>query len=105
MAACNLLRPEDVPVSYRDLVRPQDDNTSENGSCIIAPGGDVIATAPANEEMILTASISLEAVLQAKAVVDVGAHYSRPDVLQLRVNRNPIEPIVTRESDDLDPNM
>jgi predicted amidohydrolase len=99
MAACNLLRPEDVPASYRDLVSPQGDSASDNGSCIIAPGGDVIATAPANKETILTASISLESVLQAKAVVDVGAHYSRPDVLQLQVNRNPLDPIVTLDTD------
>jgi hypothetical protein len=68
----------------------------EGGSCIIAPGGEVIARAPTNEETILTATVSLEAVLQSKSVVDVGAHYSRPDVLQLHVNRQPIERVVER---------
>jgi hypothetical protein len=56
----------------------------------------VLVKAPADEETILTASVSLEAVLQSKAVVDVGAHYSRPDVLQLLVNRRPIERVVDR---------
>jgi len=96
IAVSNLLRPEDVPEPYRDLVNERRDDKPEGGSCIIAPGGEVIAAASPNEEMILTASISLEAVLQLKAVIDVGAHYSRPDVLQLHVDRSPIEPIVER---------
>ena len=43
-------------------------------------------------------------MLQFKAVVDVGAHYSRPDVLQLQVDRRPLEPIVNRtRSDSIEP--
>jgi predicted amidohydrolase len=94
IAVASLLRPDDVPKLHRDLVRERGDGNGDGGSCIIAPGGEVIATAPAKEETILTASVSLEAVLQLKAVIDVGAHYSRPDVLQLHVNRRPLERIV-----------
>lgn len=104
MAVCSLLRPDDVPEPHRDLVIERGADYGEGGSCIIAPGGKVIARAPVNEEMILTASVSLEAVLQNKSVVDVGAHYSRPDVLQLHVNRQPIERIVERTHlDSLEP--
>ena len=94
IAVGSLLRPDDVPEFYRDLVRERGDSSDEGGSCIIAPGGEVIAKAPVNEETILTASVSLEAVLQSKAVIDVGGHYSRPDILQLHVNRHPIESVV-----------
>jgi predicted amidohydrolase len=100
VAVGSLLRPQDVPEPYRDLVVERGDDQSEGGSCIIAPGGDVIAAAPASQETILTASVSLEAVLQFKAVIDVGAHYSRPDVLQLHVDRRPLERIVDRTSSD-----
>jgi nitrilase len=100
IAACSLLGPDDVPEPYRDLAGEKDDDKGDSGSCIIAPGGKVVAMAPANEETILTASVSLEAVLQFKAVVDVGAHYSRPDVLQLHVDRRPLERIVERTSSD-----
>lgn len=96
MAIGSLLRPIDVPEPHRDLVRERGYGNGEGGSCIIAPGGNVIAIAPANEETILTASVTLEAVLQHKAVIDVGAHYSRPDVLQLHVDRRPFERMVDR---------
>ena len=92
IAVSSLVRPDDVPEAFRDLVSEQSDD--QGGSCIIAPGGDVLAVAPPNEEAIVTASVSLEAVYQGKAVIDVGAHYSRPDVLQLHVNRRPIEQII-----------
>ena len=100
IAVASLLGPDDVPEPYRDLVSERGTDKDEGGSCIIAPGGDVIATAPANEETILTASVSLEAVLQFKAVIDVGAHYSRPNVLQLHVDRRPLEPIIERPGPD-----
>jgi predicted amidohydrolase len=89
IAVCGMLRPDDVPEPYRDLVSEKPDDVG--GSCIIAPGGDVLTAAPPQEEAIVTATVSLEAVLQGKGVIDVGAHYSRPDVLQLHVNRRPIE--------------
>ena len=94
MAICSLLRPDDVPEAYRDLATERDRNKAESGSCIIAPGGEVIAAASANEETILTATVSLEAVLRSKARLDVGGHYSRPDVLKLLVNSRPMERVV-----------
>jgi hypothetical protein len=94
MAVCSLLRPDDVPEAYRDLATERDRNKAETGSCIIAPGGEVIAAATANEETILTATVSLEAVLRCKARLDVGGHYSRPDVLKLLVNGCPMERVV-----------
>ena len=100
MAVHSLLRPDDVPEAYRDLVRERDPNKGESGSCIIAPGGEIIAAAPANEETILTASVSLESVLRCKARLDVGGHYSRPDVLKLLVNGRPLERVIETMSSD-----
>jgi nitrilase len=102
MAVCSLLRPDDVPQAYRDLTTERDRNKAETGSCIIAPGGEVIAAAPANEETILTATVTLEAVLRCKARLDVGGHYSRPDVLKLLVNGRALERIV--DTTDVDSN-
>ena len=98
IAASSLLRPDDVPGPYRDLLSERGDEEGEGGSCIVAPGGDVIASAPVDEESIVTATVSLEAVRQYKAVIDVGAHYSRPDVLQLHINRRPLERLTVSDS-------
>lgn len=90
-----VLLQENVPERYRDLY------TSENtgDSFIIDPRGEVIA-GPAVGETILTAKVSLEAVFAAKAACDVGGHYSRPDVLQLLVNGNPIDRVVENVHSD-----
>ena len=94
MAVCSLLRPDDVPEPYRELVTARDRNKAESGSCIIAPGGKVIAAASADEDTIVTATVSLEAVLRCKARLDVGGHYSRPDVLKLLVNGRPMDRVI-----------
>lgn len=72
---------------------------AKQGGCrIIAPRGDVIAQAAVGEETVLTASVSLEAVLKEKANIDVGGHYSRPDVLQPHVNRRPPERVLVSDA-------
>ncbi|MFC2026173.1 nitrilase-related carbon-nitrogen hydrolase, partial [Chloroflexota bacterium] len=100
IAVSNLYTPDEIPLPYRNVVSERADDRNDGGSCIIAPGGDVIAKAPADEETILTASVTLESVLQSKAVIDVGGHYSRPDVLQLHINRRPFETIVDHTPPD-----
>lgn len=103
IATCALLRPDDVPSAFRELAvsRIEEWIGEAQGSCrIIAPRGDVIAEAPVGEETILTASVSLETVLQAKAYYDVGGHYSRPDILQLHVNRQPLARLVESDAAD-----
>jgi predicted amidohydrolase len=101
IATSSLLRPEDVPEEYRELATTMTEEWSgakRGGSRIIGPSGDVISQAAVGEEMVLTASVSLEAVLQVKTDIDVGGHYSRPDVLQLHVNRRPLERVVVSDA-------
>lgn len=81
--------PDDVPDRYRELAT----FVHTGDSYIIDPRGEVIA-GPAKGETILTARGSQEAVLEAKAVCDVGGHYSRPDLLQLLVNGRPLERLI-----------
>jgi nitrilase len=81
----------DTPERYREL------STFEHtgDSFIIDPRGEIIA-GPAQGETILTAEGSMEAVRAAKALSDIGGHYSRPDLLRLMVDRNPPERVAGR---------
>ena len=79
----------DTPERYRSLSTFEHDG----GSFIIDPRGEVIA-GPAQGETILIANGSREAVLAAKAVSDIGGHYSRPDLMRLIVDRHPPERVV-----------
>jgi hypothetical protein len=88
------LSADGVPEKYRGLVYEQ-----LGESRIIDPTGEVIA-GPAQGETILVAEGSMKAVYKAKAFCDVAGHYSRPDVFQLRVNKEQRQRVVEQQ----DPN-
>jgi hypothetical protein len=99
LLAAGIRRPEDTPKRFRKI------SASYTGdSYIIDPRGEVIA-GPAEGETILTATLSLKEVLKAKAACDVGGHYSRPDILQLLVNRQPLERFIQRTPPNSDADM
>ncbi|HEY3061927.1 MAG TPA: carbon-nitrogen hydrolase family protein [Chloroflexota bacterium] len=65
------------------------------GSAIVSPGGDCdyLAGPVYCEETILYADLDLEKVVAAKHSFDVAGHYTRPDVLELRINRERHAPL------------
>lgn len=85
MSAGGIGSVDDVAEPFRGLGDP----ALIGESLVIDPRGNVIARAPRGEETMLTATISLDLVRRRKSVADIGGHYARPDVFDLRVNRQP----------------
>lgn len=77
--------PDDLPEHFRELA--PDGFGRTGGSMIIDPWGKIISGPVENDEIIITSKASLSTVALAKSVCDIGGHYSRPDVLELKVNR------------------
>jgi nitrilase len=70
-------------------------------SHIIDPGGKILASvAKTDEEAIITAQGSQDVVMEHKLRADIAGHYSRPDVLQLRINRRSLDRLVEWEAMD-----
>jgi nitrilase len=84
------LRSSDVPERFRELITFQ----LNGNSCIIDPRGEVIAglATSGEEEIIVAAGCSMEAVMAAKVACDAAGHYGRPDVFQLFVGGRQIYP-------------
>ena len=68
------------------------------GSAIIAPDMEVIAGPMGNEEGILYAEMDLERGIEMKLRHDFVGHYNRPDIFQLRINRQ-VPEIFTEQED------
>jgi nitrilase len=71
----------------------QPDTLCRGGSAIVSPLGDYLAGPLYDAEGILVANLDLDDVARGKFDFDVVGHYARPDVFQLRVNRQPAPPL------------
>jgi nitrilase len=67
-------------------------------SVVIGPNGKNVADPLRKETGVIYADIDLSAVGVARRSLDVAGHYSRPDVFELRVNREAQKPIALDES-------
>ena len=59
------------------------------GSAIVGPGRNVIAGPLDDEEGILYGDLDVERSIERKLFHDFAGHYNRPDLFELRVNRDP----------------
>ena len=89
ISVSGILRASDMPASFplRRQVTKDRSLFNNGGSMIVAPGGSVIAGPRVDDECILYAEVSLDQILGEHLKLDPAGHYSRNDVLSLRVNR------------------
>ena len=88
VSACGFIRENDLPTTLpmRDRIARPNEVLYDGGSCIAGPDGNWVIPPLAGREELLVAELDPTLVLQERQSFDPAGHYSRPDVLQLRVN-------------------
>jgi nitrilase len=94
LVAASYLTKKDLPA---DMELASDFATAPDvllngGSAVIAPDASYVVEPVRGREELLTAELELDRIAEEKLTLDVGGHYSRPDVFELRVNRAPSTP-------------
>lgn len=87
LSACQYLTRAAYPQHWLDSTENLPEVPIRGGSCIVDPMGEIIAGPLYDGEGVLTAEIDLSAMIEAKFDFDVVGHYARPDVFQLKMNR------------------
>ena len=95
VSAGAVLRESDLPVDFplRAQMLEFGNRWASGGSIIVGPDGATLAEADKHAETIIYADLDLGQVRAERQNFDPAGHYSRPDVLQLNVDRSRRSPI------------
>lgn len=88
--------PSDLPPHTPDTIVT--DWVMPGNGIICGPLGNVLAGLMTKEKGFLTSEIDLGQVREARRSFDVVGHYSRPDIFNLSVNREPMLPVSFKAS-------
>jgi nitrilase len=94
LSVCGLLRRDEIPAAlpHAELLRRAlPESLAAGGSCIAGPDGEWLVPPCADEERLLLADLDPARVRAERQSFDPFGHYSRPDVLELQVNRKRAE--------------
>lgn len=83
------LKEEDIPSDLKEVMKY---NLAVGGSCIVNPAGIIVEGPVFNRETIVHTEIDMSERDLAKAYFDSLGHYSRPDLLSLRIQEEAWSP-------------
>ncbi|MEL6695557.1 MAG: carbon-nitrogen hydrolase family protein [Bacteroidota bacterium] len=91
ISVSGLMRRSDIPdtVPEAEALRAVvPDFMANGGSCVAAPDGSWVIEPIAEKETLAVATLDEKMILRERHNFDPSGHYSRPDVFQLKVNRD-----------------
>ena len=87
---CNQYFTKDMyPDKYQHLVEDEPENLCRGGSVIVSPSGEIMAGPLFDKAGALICEIDLEDINLNKMDFDVIGHYSRNDIFDFKVNKQP----------------
>ena len=91
LSVSGLMRHQDIPAGMPErelIIRNTPELMSDGGSCIAAPDGTWLIEPVIGTEELVVATLDHSTVRKERQNFDPCGHYSRPDVLQMSINKD-----------------